>query len=110
MVTVTVTFPSLEKRQDVHDAVRGHASVRDEDTTELRCLFRIGQAIGRVENREPATLGNHPMFTDRDPGDPLNEAILDVTIEFDSTEQKEACRQFLAQTNDADLNWLAEQF
>jgi hypothetical protein len=75
---------------------------------ELQCLFTVGQAIGALENKEPATMANHPMFSDSPPGE-INNPLLTATIEFDSHEQLRECAEFFDIAPANELNWLADQ-
>lgn len=109
MVTLTVEFPSVEKREAVHDAVLGYADARgEEQMDELRCLFTIGQAIGALENKEPATMDNHPMFSGTPPGE-IDRPLLTATVEFESESQLDECLAFFADAPADELKWLASQ-
>lgn len=106
MVTRTVSFPSIERRQSVRESLNAHAAVRDEEQeAEIRILFNLSQSLGKIENSESALSPNNPIVG----GEPGTYHELTVPFTFDSQDALAKTIEFLESRDDADLNWLGTQ-
>lgn len=90
--SVWVHFPSVKKRNDVHDAIKGRAAAINQNNEELRCLFDLAQPIGHAEKNE-------------NPQSPQ----LDIEFETRQAGSLKRCGQYLKRTNDPDLQWLGQK-
>lgn len=90
--TDPITFPSVEQRNDTHDAVKGRAQALSEDTDELRALFDVGQTLAYIEKNEPP-----------------NHTLLDIKFKFEKEEEYQRAVEHLVNQSDDDLEWLGQQ-
>jgi len=87
-----VEFPSEQKRDDVHEAIKNRAASINQNNEELRCLFDLAQPLGFAEKNEPR------------PGE-----WLWIEFEADNASDIDRCANYLKQMSDPDLQWFGRQ-